>query len=126
MTGVSRADRKAVYTSRACRLIFIRPQNAQLRQTKAIRAAIRRHNLSVWPYSTDQLSAILRSLLRDYIFESSLIAQRFFPELFPDRAEAKPFVAAPSVEAESSDNGTTVSMALQNTLQNGLLASLKR
>lgn len=127
MTTVSRADRKTIYRSRDCRRIFTKPQNAQLRQRKTIRSVIRRHNLSVWPFSDERLVDILRSLLCDGVFESYSNAQRFFPELFHEPVQPSAPTTLQSLDVgENLEDRTAVSMALQSTLQKELLTSLKR
>lgn len=121
---ISRTDRKEVYLSRQVRRIFIQPRYAQLRQAKKIREVVNQHHLSVWIYSTESLVQILRSLLKDHIFESRNFAQEAFPDLFPS---TKPSNAPPSNQI-SKPPGTLSSMpkSLQQGVETELLPALDR
>jgi hypothetical protein len=76
----SRSSRKSVYL--ACKRVFSKFENAQLRRQKAIRSVVDRYHLHVWGFSTDKLVLILQLLLKDEIFGWK--AQNAFPELFKD------------------------------------------
>jgi hypothetical protein len=76
----SRAKCIIVYSS--LRHIFSKPGNAALRKSKAIKAVVQRHRLTVSYYSEKELISFLRHLLKQGIFESKDTARSVYPELF--------------------------------------------
>ncbi|KAF9772855.1 hypothetical protein IL306_009412 [Fusarium sp. DS 682] len=83
----SRAKCIIVYSS--LRHIFSKPGSAALRKSKAIKAVVQRHSLTVSYYSEKELIQILRHLLKQGIFESKDTARSVYPELFPSPAVQK-------------------------------------
>ena len=79
----SRAKCKTVYSSSRCRQIFCESGNAALRKSKAIKAVIQRHRLTVSYFSENNLIKILQHLLKQGICESIVKARSVYPELFP-------------------------------------------
>ncbi|KAG7407664.1 hypothetical protein Forpe1208_v012550 [Fusarium oxysporum f. sp. rapae] len=76
----SRAKCIIVYDS--LRHIFGKPENAAIRKSKAIKAVVQRHRLTVSYYSEKELVQILQHLLKQGIFESKDTARSIYPELF--------------------------------------------
>ncbi|KAG8670756.1 hypothetical protein FPOAC1_003990 [Fusarium poae] len=81
----SRADRQAVYRSSRCKQIFSIPENLALRKQKAIRAVVKRHNLTVSNLSREKLVQILQCLLQEGAFGSYYTTHTIFsaPALAP-------------------------------------------
>ncbi|KAG8670728.1 hypothetical protein FPOAC2_04035 [Fusarium poae] len=85
----SRAECITVYSSSRRRQIFCKPGNAALRKSKAIKAVVQRHRLTVSYFSENDLIKILRHLLKQGIFESRDTARSAYPELFLSPAVQK-------------------------------------